>query len=119
VLTLLLAVTCRCGRFAANRSIYFKLQFGLTARSEKYLQQIKDYRVAPLDASFLVWSRVINLYRQAINFAHWDWMLGVLIMSPILLSISFWLEIVLSPKPTPAEKADCHDYLFSDGLGSV
>ena len=78
-------------------SLHFAIRYGCRANAKQRawcLQTIKYFGITPLDAPFLVWSRVINLQRQRIVFGHWDWVMGIIAM--LLVLEFFWLTLNLA-----------------------
>jgi hypothetical protein len=89
-------------------SLRFAARFGHRGdalQRARCLQLINHYRIAPPDAPFLVWARVICLRRSTIIFGHWDWICGICAM-PAVVHVFLWaLCIALSIKPSPEVKA--------------
>ncbi|MET3124445.1 hypothetical protein AAKU67_004060 [Oxalobacteraceae bacterium GrIS 2.11] len=86
-------------RFAAHYGTRANPQQRATCR-----RQIDLHRVAPIDAQFLVWAKVINIRRDAILFGHWDWICGIIWTPPVLLIFLSAICIALSGKPSPEVK---------------
>ncbi len=77
-------------------SLRFAIHYGRRGNAEQRTwcsQAINAYRIAQLDAPFLVWNRVINLRRRTIVFGHWDWIFGVCMTLPAL---EFFLLALIS-----------------------
>lgn len=77
-------------------SLHFAIHYGRRGNANQRawcLQAINAYRIAPLDAPFLVWNRVINLRHRTIVFGHWDWIFGIFMMLPAL---EFFLLALIS-----------------------
>jgi len=68
------------------------------------LDMLERYRIAPLDAPFLVWNRVIGMRDQSVNFGHWDWILGLFMMHLVGMLFLLALGFALSPTPNPGVK---------------
>lgn len=89
-------------------SLRFAVHYGRRANAQQRawcLQQLDRYRVAPLDAPFLVWNRVINLRSRTLVFGHWDWIVGVVMMYPVLLLFVCAWCVALSTSASPALRA--------------
>ena len=102
-------------------SLRFAVHYGRRANPQQRawcLQQIKDYRIAPLAAPFLVWGRVINTRSQKINFGHLDWILGIFMMHPALIMFLYALCIALAPNASPAVKAVFTTFYLALGCSS-
>jgi hypothetical protein len=102
-------------------SLRFAAQFGHRGNAQQRaccLQLINQYRVAPPDAPFLVWARVISLRRPTIIFGHWDWICGICVM-PVVSYVFLWaLCIALSIKPSPEVKAIFTTLYLAIGCGA-